>query len=706
MRLALCEQSMRLALCEKTTRLALCALTCCLAAATSAQTVTVSRSAIDAAYQQNGTVRFALAVHLDGAPAPTQLTLEETLPGGWQFGMLLTGPTPDVAPAIGDMGTVSFVFDTVPDTPFTLQYSAIASGGSIGLRTLTGRSSIEAGGDTLAFITPETLVPQSPATISSVELTRDAGDFLPGQPLDVTLTVNVVDDGLFDLVRVTERPPAGWTFDGIVSSSPSASASVDDPDAGTLRFFWGLGQATNRVTYRVTPPLDAAASATLAGQATYRPSGEDQEASPLRVTQLTQGIPEGEGVAEGEGTAEGEGLPEGEPEGAPEGEPEGEGTPPCTLDMLTLTAPENRSTFFVGRDISAFTLSLDAEVDCPEDTASVQFFNRALDNAEIPAEDEPFPFVPADLNNIATDTTAPFSAVLPSVFTDTTYAAIAQGNSTTFPDEPLQVGTIYSIAEAGSMLDADDNAIPDNPFTTLDRAGDRWLAATTLAGATAQRLVAAAAVYPPEAGTSARTRTLTLQSPSDAGVLVNVRYSEDLVLSDEVGYLQVAIAPTLADLLPQAEADILRPEPAGALPSGGQYIDVQFVLSDDGGQTFFPVAPTRLSANPIQLSVAGLNLDSAQSFVLAQHPTTLSSTENGFAITGETGDFGVGTLSAASVDAAAGSASANVLNLGTVAVFQVVDGGDGGGPGNDQGLIAAYLGIIFIIIFFLGLAAL
>jgi hypothetical protein len=131
-----------------------------------------------------------------------------------------------------------------------------------------------------------------PAT-AAVTLTRTADPvvYVPGDPVDLTVTIALTGGGTVNAVGVEETLPAGWQFDSLVSGTAPAVAPLPDAE-GVLSFGWFPVPALPvTFTYRVKTPIDAAGTVFLQGTAEVLVQGE-QQFSPVENTVL---IREGDG---------------------------------------------------------------------------------------------------------------------------------------------------------------------------------------------------------------------------------------------------------------------------------------------------------------------------------------------------------------------------------------------------------------------------
>jgi PKD repeat protein len=285
---------------------------------------------------------LVVTLSYDGAAPVTALGLVETLPDGWTFGSVVSGPAPANVLA-RPSGEVEFLWIEIPAFPMELRYRILVPVNPSGTETVSGLGLYRLDGpelrtntETTSFscgIAPEEGEGEWPGSDRMFLAQTVSGPYTPGMPLDVTVTLDYTDpeNAVMAVGLMTLLPPL-WSYQGLVSGQlppirPNAGAQ------GDLGFMWiDVPLFPVTFTYRVLAPESASGPQTFSGQILYRLSGPELTSALVQTTVLPadtlDGEPqEGEGAFEGavEGTLEGssEGSPEGEPEGITEGEGEG-----------------------------------------------------------------------------------------------------------------------------------------------------------------------------------------------------------------------------------------------------------------------------------------------------------------------------------------------------------------------------------------------
>ncbi len=109
-------------------------------------------------------------------------------------------------------------------------------------------------------------------------------NYVPGENVTVTLTIDVDENNLPNAFGIEETFPSGWTF---VSASPQPGQNVP-PKLGWL--FWAPGTvADTTITYIVTPPAGETGTKTFTGEVSYNyPVGTPHEYPTGGDTQIEQ----------------------------------------------------------------------------------------------------------------------------------------------------------------------------------------------------------------------------------------------------------------------------------------------------------------------------------------------------------------------------------------------------------------------------------
>ena len=260
-------------------------------------------------------------------------------------------------------------------------------------------------------------------------------------------------------------------------------------------------------------------------------------------------------------------------------------------DCLRAILPFDGSTIFVPEDAVNLTLALAADTAYPDDLAPVQF---SLDEGWVGTTEEP-PHIISDFD--ATDL----------AFGEHTLCATAENLA--HPPIVCEGCATFTLAQLLEEYDLDGNGLPDYPFGRLANDGDSWYNFVEIPATGYTRAVAAVSWTLP--ATKAQEDTpliVTLQQLEDPTRQVTVVAQASLLEPGEVGILIVETAPDLTTLLGPEEAPALGACEPGALVTGGQYLEVSILVSEDGGTTFDEIADARLVANPVYVLMAGLEV--------------------------------------------------------------------------------------------------
>ncbi len=296
-------------------------------------TVSITRTVGgDGSYLAGSTLDVTITFLKSGSESITQLGLTETLPTGWTFESNVSGSIPEISPAQGESGIISFGYFVLPVTyPVSFTYRVAIPSGSTGNVTLLGHGIYAVGeGSTVQTDTVSTPISYGGADEGEIEgegteegegvtegemedgvfLARTVGGdgaYHPGTTLDITVTLTRTGSGTLTQLGLVELIPSGWSFRRLVDG---AIPSVAPPSGttGTLGFAWiSIPTFPVTFTYRVNVPSSSTGDKTITGHAIYAFS-ESQMNSPDTATVISEGT-----------AGEGEGDEEGETEGAVEG---------------------------------------------------------------------------------------------------------------------------------------------------------------------------------------------------------------------------------------------------------------------------------------------------------------------------------------------------------------------------------------------------
>ena len=330
----------------------------------------------------------------------------------------------------------------------------------------------------------------------------------------------------------------------------------------------------------------------------------------------------------------------------------------CVLEEVKVVEPRDGATVYLGASVGATAVGVLAEVDCEADTKQVEFFVKRGSESDV---------------RLDTDVEAPYTSQLTSVLpADTVQSFVFTATATPEDDTADEISgtSTISVVKTSTALDADSNGLPDDPYAVLDAPGDRWLSTGAFTNTTAALLAAALVVYgtePEKAVTGAAK--FSLSPPDGGGQSVTVEVPAGLVEADEVGVIIVETAVNLASLVGTVEAADFTREPTGTIADDNAYVAVSLLVSDDDGQTFVQAANSRLSSNPISVTISGLTLDTEKDYVLATHPIRVADSTAGAQLQAATGAWT--QLSGQTSDTS--SLSGKLSAFGVVAPYYLVD---------------------------------
>jgi hypothetical protein len=272
-------------------------------------------------------------------------------------------------------------------------------------------------------------------------------------------------------------------------------------------------------------------------------------------------------------------------------------------------------------------------------------------------------------------------------------------------EDPLSAQSAFTLALASADMDANGNALPDNPFTTLPLEGDTWIGAASVAETGGTRVAALTRFESmAEDETTDIPVVLTAGAAAEAARNVTVSVPRGLLAQEESGIVLVTAADSLETLLGSSEATALQPEPEGrVLASGGQYVLVSVLVTRDGGITFDEIDEARLADSPITVTFRGIEAPAGTPFALYRHPALIDSD----ATTGVMAVAAAGAWTTAgvyNVVTDADSTRADLTSLSVLALYQSSDTGKnndgtgcagasldmprGGGRGGDMLMLA------------------
>ncbi len=229
-----------------------------------------------------------VTLHVDriGDQPVTSLSCLETLPSGWTYHGLVSGPFPETAPSIGD-GAPHFVWTSfVPRIPFTITYSVTVPADQTGIQDLSGFLMYNTGSS--LYPSANDLIQLRPTTgndtfVSLARQVNPPGVYYPGQPVDITLRFEKHGDQLLYGLVGSDTIPAGWTVQSVDGASPPPIWKVLAGGAGVEYGWVTVPTFPVEFTYHLLPPVGAAGMVQIFGKGLYRFSGPQLETNTEQV---------------------------------------------------------------------------------------------------------------------------------------------------------------------------------------------------------------------------------------------------------------------------------------------------------------------------------------------------------------------------------------------------------------------------------------
>ncbi len=325
-------------------------------------------------------------------------------------------------------------------------------------------------------------------------------------------------------------------------------------------------------------------------------------------------------------------------------------SPTCQLQNLAVVNPQDGDVILVGVGSGGVGIVLSAATNCPDDTASVTF---TLDS-----------YPPVVVTEV--DGSGYYSAESPTIdelgFGSHTLLVVATGKT---GGTTLQSVVTFTLQSTAPGEDGDNNGVLDQPFVTLRNNGEYWYQ-LLYDPTTGLPLVSGAARW--EGGLDKQNPVppvIILQNPNDRGSVVNVTVPDGLLEAGEVAIVMVVASPDIALIYGAATAQLL-PEPSEVLVDGGMYVEVSIIVSTDGGATYAEIDPSRLVANPVQMTMEGLYFVPGGLPLLYSHATTVQNNPS----TGTEIVPAVGAWGTIPVTITARTMSASLLSLSAFAPYE------------------------------------
>lgn len=268
-------------------------------------------------------------------------------------------------------------------------------------------------------------------------------------------------------------------------------------------------------------------------------------------------------------------------------------------------------------------------------SASIRNAARVLLNGD-PAGGFPFLIV-AEPNCL--DDTAAVSAILGGTsaasIEDAPYVRRAPLNGT--GDRPLRIEArnnanalaatrdLTFTVEAGDAFDTDRNGLPDDPFEVPAIDSDIWLSVLDRNGVTQSAALTRWRNIVRNPLDPSPSITLALEHPEQPGLAIIVDAPQGLVRDGEVGVvlLQVGAAPSVL----VANPDAVPAQPTRTTGTERILFEITILIREGNDTLFRRIPADRLEANPVSLTVTGLELQGDAA--LYRYPSTFDTFDQG-----------------------------------------------------------------------------
>jgi len=232
--------------------------------------VVLERRADDAL--PGGPVDVTITITAADAGNISAIGVTESIPEGWIFDSATGSGSqmPTIVPANGATGDLGFLWIVVPPIPCTFTYRLIAPEDAVLPAEIRGRVHYYEDGGLLGSEEVTTTI-ENGNNPAGVRVSRAVGDVVPGQNLEVTITLSAVDGSAITALGLTEVIPEGWTLVSVSDDGGANPAVRPDPGAvSPLDFVWiSVPDLPGSFSYTLAVPLDAVLPAEIRGQANY-----------------------------------------------------------------------------------------------------------------------------------------------------------------------------------------------------------------------------------------------------------------------------------------------------------------------------------------------------------------------------------------------------------------------------------------------------
>jgi hypothetical protein len=186
-----------------------------------------------------------------------------------------------------------------------------------------------------------------------------------------------------------------------------------------------------------------------------------------------------------------------------------------------------------------------------------------------------------------------------------------------------------------------------------------------------------------------------------------VRVDRALLACGEQGILTVALGERLENIMDGDEAQRVPAVPEG-VAEDGPFFDATIIVSSDGGESFAPIASSRLAARPVEFTLTGVTIPDVDTASFVRFPTTAVPDGNGgFDLEAGTGSWSSAALQNVSAVGSTITGEAVSLSLFAPSAPDSEGGKDPNGPacapgrgvgGNLSGDLLLVVGLLTLLV--------
>jgi len=252
------------------------------------------------------------------------------------------------------------------------------------------------------------------------------------------------------------------------------------------------------------------------------------------------------------------------------------------------------------------------------------------------------------------------------------------------------VQAVAEIVESGSTLeqefqltvvaapDSDNDGLVDAPFTALPVEGDSWTAGTVASGT--EGTTTMVTWFGECEGASGDSVEVRVRNPENTAQVLAVSVDRAVLECGEQGVLTVALGERLENILDASEAQQIPAVPEG-VAEDGPFFDVTIIVSSDGGDSFVPIASSRLAARPVEFTLSGVTIPDAETASFVRFPTTAVADGNGgFDLEAGSGSWSSAAIQNVSAEGSTITGDAVSLSLFAPSAPESEEGKDPNGP--------------------------